>query len=176
MDWTVSTSDTLSTARREALWTLWQRAFHDFTADDADHAYGGVHVIAWLGDRPVAHASAVPRRLRFGDGPWREVGYVEAVAVDPDHQGTGLGRRLLLALHDEIDTRWPLAMLSTGRATGFYERLGWQRWEGLSYTATADGVVADDEHGGLMVRRSDPAELPDVGVDVVCEDRAGDAW
>lgn len=177
MDLVVLESEHVDEATRTALRDLWARAFGDrFSDDDADHAYGGVHVLAHDGAQLVAHASAVPRRLRFGDAPWRTVGYVEAVATDPQRQGEGIGRATMLRLHDEIAARWPVAMLSTGRATGFYERLGWERWQGVSYTATGDGAVPDDEHGGLMVLRLDPSALPDLAVDVTCEDRSGDAW
>jgi len=170
-------SDQIDAATRRALRALWDRAFGDrFSDEDADHAYGGVHVLARAGDRLVGHASAVPRRIRFGDMPWRTVGYVEAVATDPDHQGRHVGLRTMERLHEEIRSRWPVAMLSTGRATGFYERLGWERWRGLSCTRTATGVVPDGEHGGLMILRCDPSLVPDLSVAVTCEDRPGDAW
>ena len=164
-------------ATRLALRRLWDRAFADgFTADDEAHAYGGVHVLALDGELVVGHASAVPRRIRFGDGEWLDGGYVEAVATDPERQHEGVGRRMMARLQEEIAARWPVAMLSTGRATGFYERLGWERWRGLSYTRTAAGPVADDEHGGLMILRLDAAAVPDLSVAVTCEDRPGDAW
>jgi aminoglycoside 2'-N-acetyltransferase I len=157
---------------------LWDRAFGGrFDDQDADHAFGGVHVLARDDDRLVGHASAVPRRLRFGDQTWRTVGYVEAVAVDPDYQHLGIGRQIMAALHAQIASRWPVAMLSTGRATAFYEGLGWERWRGRSYTLTAEGaVVPDGEHGGLMILRVDPSAVPDLAVSVTCEDRSGDAW
>lgn len=79
-------------------------------------------------------------------------------------------------LQDEIASRWDLAMLSTGRATGFYEQLGWQRWLGLSYTDTESGVVLDGEHGGLMVFIADPSAVVDRTLAVTCQDRPGDAW
>lgn len=163
---------------RLALRALWRRAYGDrFTDDDADHAYGGVHVLSRDGGRLVGHASVVPRRIRFGDGPWRSVGYVEAVATDPDRQREGVGRRTMERLHDEIGARWSAAMLSTGRATGFYELLGWERWLGPTYVQTAAGVVSsDDDHGGLMVLRLDSTVGPDVRTSVTCEDRVGDAW
>lgn len=156
---------------------LWRRAFGDrFSDKDADHAYGGVHVLARDGDRLVGHASAIPRRIRFGDEPWRTVGYVEAVATDPERQGEGIGQRTMQTLQAEICLRWPVALLSTGRAKGFYELLGWEHWRGVSYTETAAGVVADGEHGGLMVLRLDASVAPDLSVAVTCEDRPGDAW
>lgn len=162
---------------RARLRLLWSRAFGDrFDDHDADHAYGGVHVIAMADGCPVGHASAVPRRICFDRGAWQTIGYVEAVATDPDHQGRGLGRDVMLRLHDEIAHRWPVAMLSTGRARGFYERLGWECCRGISSTRTAAGIVPDDEHGGLMILRRDESAAPDLTVEVTCEDRAGDAW
>lgn len=170
-------SEGVGAATRLALRDLWDRAFGDrFTDDDAEHAYGGVHVLVRSGGEIVGHASAVPRRLRFGDGPWRRVGYVEAVAVDPAWQRRGVGRTAMERLHEEIALRWPVAMLSTGRATEFYESLGWERWRGPSYTEIATGAVPDDEHGGLMILRLDRSVVPDLSVAVTCEDRPGDAW
>lgn len=177
MDVLALESDQVDDATRAALRTLWARAFGDRFSDlDAEHAFGGVHVVARAGDTIAGHASAVPRRIRFGDCPWRTVGYVEAVAADPERQGEGIGRRTMEALQREIAVRWPVALLSTGRATGFYERLGWERWCGVSYTLTSSGVVRDGEHGGLMILRPDPSLVPDLFVDVTCEDRPGDAW
>ncbi|MEO8330683.1 MAG: GNAT family N-acetyltransferase [Candidatus Nanopelagicales bacterium] len=177
MDFVVVTSDEIGAGTRAALRDLWDRAFGDrFSDDDADHAYGGVHVVVHDGDRLVGHASAVPRRLMFGDGLWCTVGYVEAVATDPERQGEGIGRTMMQRLHKEIATRWAVALLSTGQAQRFYEALGWERWRGLSYTLTTQGVEPDDEHGGLMFLRLDRSVVPDPSVDVTCEDRSGDAW
>ena len=177
MEFVVVDSDHLDAASREALRMLWDQAFRDgFSDEDADHAYGGVHVLARENERLIGHASAVPRRIRFGDQPWRTVGYVEAVATLPERQGEGIGRRTMEALQEEIRSRWPVALLSTGRATGFYELLSWEQWHGLSYTQTAAGAVRDGEHGGLMILRFDRSAVPDLSVDVTCEDRPGDAW
>lgn len=166
----------LDPVTRRRLRTLWDLAYAGrFEDDDEAHAYGGVHVLAHSGADLVAHASAVPRRIRFGR-TWQTVGYVEAVATHPDHRDRGLGRATMQRLQVEIAARWPVAMLSTGSATGFYERLGWERWRGTSYTRSAAGTVADGEHDGLMILRLDRALVPDLGVDVTCEDRRGDAW
>ncbi len=56
-------------------------------------------------------------------------------------------------LQAEISSCWPVALLSTGRATGFYEKLGGEQWRGLTYTRTATGIVQDTHHGGLMILR-----------------------
>lgn len=177
MDLTVVESDDIDPVMRAALRGLWDRAFGGrFSDEDADHAYGGVHVLVRDGDTLIGHASAVPRRLAFGDGTWRTVGYVEGVATDPTRQGEGVGRRMMQQLHVEIAARWSVALLSTGRAKPFYERLGWEPWQGISYTRTTQGDVPDGEHGGLMVLRLDGSPPPDPTMDVTCEDRSGDAW
>jgi aminoglycoside 2'-N-acetyltransferase I len=176
VDWRVVESALLADADRHALRSLWSAAFGDgFSDDDADHAYGGVHVVTSDGPALVAHASAVPRRIRFGD-QWRDAGYVEAVATLPAYQRSGVGTHVMELLQAEIRLRWSVAMLSTGRATSFYEHLGWERWEGMSYTRSETGDSLDGEHGGLMVLRVDPSAVPDLSVDVTCEDRSGDAW
>jgi aminoglycoside 2'-N-acetyltransferase I len=177
VDLVVVESAGIDAATREALRGLWNRAFGDrFSDDDAEHAYGGVHVLMRDGACLVGHASAVPRRLRFGGGPWCTVGYVEGVATDPQRQGEGIGRCVMQRLRSEIAERWPVALLSTGKATPFYEALGWERWRGASYVQTAHGVVPADEHGGLMILRLDPSMVPDLALNVTCEDRDGDAW
>lgn len=170
----VVASPELDARERAALRHLWEEAFAgDFGDDDAAHAYGGVHVLAYAGDRLVAHASAVPRRLRVG-GHWHDAGYVEAVATAPSAQGRGIGAATMRHLHVEIDRRWPFAMLSTGEHA-FYARLGWERWRGTSSTLRSDGTaVADGEEEGLMVRHG--TLRVDVTAPVACEDRPGDAW
>ncbi len=173
----VTESGDIDATTRAALRGLWRHAFADrFSDDDADHAYGGVHVLAHERGDLVGHASVVSRRVRFGDGPWQTIGYVEAVAVDPPRQGLGLGRLVMERLQQEIDGRHGVAMLSTGRATGFYERLGWECWQGRSFTQTGSGPQPDEEHGGLMIRRAVSDLVPDLAVHVTCQDRAGDAW
>ncbi|MFC4785523.1 GNAT family N-acetyltransferase [Nocardioides sp. MAHUQ-72] len=170
----VASSDALSPRAVEALGRLWAAAFADgFTAEDADHAFGGVHALVVEGDDVLAHASAVPRTLLVAGRPL-ETAYVEAVATLPSHQGQGLGRRVMLALQAQLPARFELGALSTG-AHGFYERLGWERWRGPAYVLR-DGVAVrtEDEDDGLMVLRW--------GIDVdltspiACHDRPGDAW
>ena len=176
VDVAVLESNNADAATRKALRRLWDRAFGDrFDDTAADHAYGGVHVLVRDGGRLIGHASAVPRSIRFGDQPWRTVGYVEAVATDPERQGEGVGRLAMERLHEEIASRWVAALLSTGRATGFYELLGWQRWLGPTYTQTRAGVVLDG-HEGLMVFSCDRSVALDRTVALTCQDRPGDVW
>jgi aminoglycoside 2'-N-acetyltransferase I len=97
------------------------------------------------------------------------------VCTDPERQGDGVGRLVMERLHEEIASRWVVALLSTGRATGFYKRLGWQRWLGPTYTQTRDGVVLDG-HEGLMVLSCDRSIALDRTLTVTCQHRPGDVW
>lgn len=173
----VAESPELRPEAREALRGLWADAFGDrFTDDDADHAFGGVHVMAVEGPALVGHASAVPRRMRFGD-QWSTVGYVEAVATRTDRQRAGIGLAVMEALHDEMQHRWSVGVLSTGHARGFYERLGWVSWEGPSHVLTEQGEVrTEDEDAGLMVRIFDGTQSINLTSSITCENRSGDAW
>jgi len=156
---------------------LWHAAYGDrFSDEDARHAFGGVHVLAIENDVVVGHASGIPRSIQFGDGDWQAIAYVEAVAVHPDFQRQGIGTAVMQVLQTEMSQTWPIAMLSTGRATSFYETLGWQRWVGTSYTHTQDGPVSEGEHGGLMVMPLQQGLKVDVRQTVNCETRPGDAW
>lgn len=109
--------------------------------------------------------------MRFGDQPWGTVGYVEAVATAPDHQGQGIGLLVMERLHEEMASRWDIALLSTGRDTGLYELLGRERWRGISCTQTEAGLVLDGEHGGLMVWSADPLVAVDRTQAATCQDR-----
>jgi len=161
---------------RAELRTLWREAFEgDFDACDESHAYGGVHVVAVDDDHVVGHASAVPRPL-IVDGLTYGAGYVEGVATHPDRQGEGIGSAMMDRLTDELRSRYEVGALSTGR-TGFYQRLGWEQWQGPSYVVV-DGVPrrSEEEDGGLMVLRFGRSEELDLHASLACHDRAGDAW
>jgi aminoglycoside 2'-N-acetyltransferase I len=176
VDLVVVDSEHVDSATRALLRGLWDAAFDDgFTDEDADHAYGGVHVIARDGGRVLGHASAVPRRIRVGER-WWDAGYVEAVATHPQAQGSGIGTEVAQRLQDELTGRWQVGFLSTG-VHDFYERLGWERWQGPSYVLTGEGLVrTPEEDDGLMVLRCGPSADLDVTAAVTCEDRRGDAW
>jgi aminoglycoside 2'-N-acetyltransferase I len=159
-----------------ALHTLFVAAFVDgFTPEDAAHAFGGIHVVAFDGDDVVAHASAVPRTIVVSDRDF-DAGYVEAVATSPARQGAGIGTQVMEALDELIRDRWELGVLSTGRPT-FYEKLGWERWRGPSYVIKEQGTVrTEDEDDGLMVLRFGASAAIDLTSPITCYDRPGDAW
>jgi aminoglycoside 2'-N-acetyltransferase I len=170
----VHTAD-LSAAQRAAVRTLLDDAFAgDF--DDADwaHALGGVHVLAEAGGRIVGHAAVVQRSL-LADGRPVRGGYVEAVAVHPDHQRLGYGNALMDEAERVIRGAYDLGALSASAAgSAMYTRRGWLLWPGPTAVITPDGLrPTPDDDGSTYVLPV--GALPLTGV-LACDFRSGDVW
>jgi aminoglycoside 2'-N-acetyltransferase I len=148
----------------------------DFSADDVNHALGGVHWMADSRGRVVGHASVVPRWFEIG-GRRTLVGYVEAVATHPTWQRRGVASRLLAQANAHIRAGFDLGALSTDVAA-VYRSNGWEHWCGPTYVAKVTGLErTEDEDGGIMILRTPrtPADL-DVYGPIACDWRAGDVW
>jgi len=155
---------------------LCQAVFGDrFAESDWEHALGGVHALRWEGDRLVAHAALVARRLLHGGRSLR-TGYVEAVAVAPDQRRLGHGTAVMTALHPYVERGYVVGALRASDAgAALYSALGWSRWPGKTAVLAPDGIRATPERdGGIFVRpvatSLDPAEL------LICDWRDGDVW
>lgn len=167
----------LSSADLGAIRRLLDDAFdRDFSDDDWNHALGGWHALIETPSGVVAHAAVVPRRLRAGETEFH-AGYVEAVAVMPDHQRRGLGTTVMQTISDLVRDRFQLGALSTGEWS-FYARLGWERWRGPTFVRLADGALqrSPDEDDGVMVLRSGPSVGLDLTAAIACDERSGDSW
>jgi aminoglycoside 2'-N-acetyltransferase I len=163
-------------AVQELLTAAFARDEHGgFTWEDWIHAVGGTHFLLGVDGRIVGHASVVERELHVDARPIR-TGYVEAVAIEPERQRQGLGSTLMAAVNDHVDAGFDLGALGTGKQP-FYERLGWEIWQGPTFVRTANGLERSaDEDGYILVRRtptSPPLRLTDP---ISCEWRPGDAW
>jgi predicted N-acetyltransferase YhbS len=97
--------------------------------------------------------------------------------VRPDLQGTGLGSRVMAATNDVVRARFELGVLSTGE-WHFYERLGWQRWQGPTFVRGRDGlhIRTEDEDDGVMVLRCAVSAGIDPAAPIACDARDGDSW
>jgi aminoglycoside 2'-N-acetyltransferase I len=170
-------STELSAADRRALRALLDDAFAgDFSDDDWDHAFGGWHALVREADRIAAHASVVPRRLHVSGRALR-AGYVEAVAVSPPRQRSGLGTAVMARIGERIQAEFELGALSSGEWR-FYERLGWARWTGPSSVLLPDGRMrrTPEDDDGIMVLRCAATRDIDLAASIVCEARRGDSW
>jgi aminoglycoside 2'-N-acetyltransferase I len=175
----LATND-LSTQQVAEIRTMLWAAFADYerggmTEDDWQHALGGTHFVAYLGEEIVCHAAVVERTLRV-NGRRLRTGYVEAVATAPTHQGQGHGTAVMREVNALIERDYELGALGTG-SQGFYERLGWQIWRGPSSVLTDGGIVpTPDEDGYIMVLRTPVTPEIEIDEPISCESRAGDVW
>lgn len=158
-------------AYRRLLWA----AFDDFSETDFANAVGGTHVVIDIDDVVVAHAAVVARSIEVA-GRDIATGYVEAVATDPRWQGRGLGTAVMRRVDAVLRNGFAMGALSTGRHA-FYERLGWERWQGPTYVRGPDGPLrTPDEDDGIMVLRFGTSESLDLTAPISCKTRPGDDW
>jgi aminoglycoside 2'-N-acetyltransferase I len=146
-----------------------------FSDRDWDHTLGGVHALVWEGRDLVGHGSVVQRTLLHHGGAFR-TGYVEGVAVRADRRGRDYGATIMDALERVIRGGHELGALSaTEEALGFYERRGWERWQGPSSSLTPTGIIrTPDDDGAIFVL---PVTAPlDMSSDLTCDWREGDVW
>jgi aminoglycoside 2'-N-acetyltransferase I len=173
----VCLSDDLDPRDRIAIRTLLDAAFDgDFNDDDWAHAVGGTHALIEAADGVAAHASVVPRVLDVA-GHAVHTGYVEAVAVLPARQGAGLGTAVMRAMGEVIAREFALGALSTGE-WHFYERLGWERWQGPAWVRYPDGRRERTPHDddSLMILRAPRTPGLDLSAPLTCDARSGDVW
>jgi aminoglycoside 2'-N-acetyltransferase I len=172
-------TDALTTDELRAIRALMDTAFgtgdEAFADEDWEHALGGLHVVLDLDGEVVSHASVVERALEIGGRPFR-TGYVEAVATDPGRQDQGYGTRVMTAATEHVRATFELGALGTGRHT-FYERLGWQTWQGPAFVRTSDGERrTPDEEGYILVLRTPSSPPFDLAERISCDWRTGDVW
>jgi aminoglycoside 2'-N-acetyltransferase I len=147
----------------------------EFTGDDWSHTVGGTHLLAVDGEEVFAHAAVVARDLDVGDRRFR-AGYLEGVATAPSRQGSGLGTAVTAEAALVVRQSFELGALSTS-AHHFYERLGWERWQGPTFVR--DGETrrrTPDEDGGIMVLRFGASTGVDLDASITCAARPGDDW
>jgi aminoglycoside 2'-N-acetyltransferase I len=172
------TTAALTDAELEAVRRLLFEAFGGrFEESDWDHTLGGVHMLALEGDGVVSHGAVVPRVLATGGRELR-TGYVEGVATRSDRQGRGLATLVMREVGRVVEGEYELGALSDGTGIpGFYQRLGWETWQGPTFVAGPRGrerTATDD--GSVLVLRT-PATGPlEVTGPITCDWRPGDVW
>jgi aminoglycoside 2'-N-acetyltransferase I len=136
----------------------------DFTEHDWHHCLGGVHALAYDGDRLVGHGSLVERRLSC-DGQELRTGYVEGLGVLAAVRGRGFGAAVMRPLEERIRDGCALGALgATDEAVPFYERRGWVKWT---------GPTDPDGEGAVYVLPVEPIDLTGT---LVADWREGDVW
>jgi aminoglycoside 2'-N-acetyltransferase I len=154
--------------------TLLEGAFKDFDLDGWENTLGGMHALVFDGDELVGHASLVQRRLLHG-GRVLNTGYVEGVAVRPDHRRRGLASALMAEMEALLGGYEVGALSASTAGAPLYAGRGWQQWRGPTFVLTPSGVqrTADDD-GAVYVF---PGRAPlDLDGELTADWRAGDVW
>ena len=146
-----------------------------FTDRDWEHALGGMHALLWEGPDLVAHGAVVQRRLHHGGRALR-TGYVEAVAVRPDHRRRGHAGPVMDALERVVRGAFEVGALSASdMGAPLYASRGWLRWEGPTSVLAPSGTErTPGDDGGVYVLPV-TAEL-DLAGDLACDWRDGEVW
>ncbi|HEY0914233.1 MAG TPA: GNAT family N-acetyltransferase [Solimonas sp.] len=144
-------SHALSPRLRQELLALCSAAYEeDFTAY-LELLQPATHVLVHADGELVSHGAWVERELRAeGVGALRAA-YVEAIATLPSQQGRRYGS-IVLSIMPPLLGDYDLAALSPS-AEAFYQRLGWETWQGpLSYRSPqGEEVPTPDEQ--VMIQR-----------------------
>ena len=176
----VTPTDELARGRLEGITELCVAAFGEPPEALWEGIGPGLHVIAEVGARPVAHAMVVDRTLYIGDDAVVSIdaGYVELVATRPELQSHGHATAVMRTVGTLIAEEYVLGALATG-SNSFYERLGWETWSGPTAVRMPDGerVRSAAEDGHVMILRTSrtPSSLA-VTMPISVDWRPGDPW
>jgi GNAT superfamily N-acetyltransferase len=169
----------LTPALREAIVGVCSRAFADNPAQDftnlfVEYVTDSVHVMAFEDGTLVAHACYATRWLEpEGFGSLRTA-YVDAVATEPDLQKRGIGRAVMERLVREA-SGYELNALSADEAVGFYERLGWERWQGPTAVRKPQGPEPTPNDIVLIRRTASTPPLDSTRL-LIADERKGQPW
>jgi aminoglycoside 2'-N-acetyltransferase I len=148
-----------------------------FDEHDWDHTLGGVHVLAEEDGVVVAHGAVVGRTMVAGGRALR-TGYVEGVATRGDRRGRGLATLVMAEAGRVVAEGHELGALADGtRIPGFYQRLGWETWQGPTFVAGPEGPERTaEEDGSVLVLRTAATATLDLSGPITCDWRPGDVW
>jgi aminoglycoside 2'-N-acetyltransferase I len=172
----VAHTSALGASELRAVRNLFDRSFlNPVTETDVEHCLGGMHALVWVGGTLAGHGSVVQRRLLHAGRALR-TGYVEGVAVHPEHRRQGHGHALMAALEQVIRGGYELGALAASEAgVPLYAARGWPRWAGTTSVLAPDGLRrTPEDDGGIFVLPVN-AWLDPAG-DLACDWREGDVW
>jgi aminoglycoside 2'-N-acetyltransferase I len=117
-------------------------------------------------------------RVLVAGGRELRTGYVEGVATRGDRRGRGLATLVMQEAGRVIERDYELGALADGTGIpGFYQRLGWETWQGPTFAAGPEGRVRTaEEDGNVLVLRTPATGALDPTASLTCDWRAGDVW
>ena len=167
------TRETITREQTDAVVALCSEIFHmDYSYYVNLECVRG-YVLGYVDGKLVAHALWLARRLRIGEGPWRLAAYVEGVATHTDYRRRGYGSAVMRRVQQEI-MGFELGALSPA-VPEWYERLGWERWQGPLYIVCGE-VVQETPGECVMIYRTPRTGDIDVKASLTGEWRPFDLW
>ncbi len=136
---------------------------------------GGWHFLAYQGEDVVSHAMVTTRWLQPEGHPLLKTAYIDAVATSPAAQGRGHGSALMRHLAKSIEDEYVIGCLETDRVE-FYERLGWELWQGSLAGRSRQGLVPTPEQKGIMVLRLPQTPVLNLNSTLTIECQGGRIW
>jgi aminoglycoside 2'-N-acetyltransferase I len=164
----------LSDADRRRIIALCNRAYGEDLEPLFSTFVSPTHVLGRLRGRLVSHALWVTRYLQAGSGPLLRTAYVEAVATDPAYRHRGFATAVMQRLAADVQD-FELAALSPSDPA-FYERLGWELWQGPLFIRTDDGLLLSPGEEQVMILRLPRTPPLDLDAPLSAEWRQGELW
>ncbi len=176
----------LSAIDKQSIQDLCTRAYGEDVWCDYEYLNAAFHVVGRDEGVIVAHALWVNRSLSVNGCTPLMTAYVEYVATEPSFQGLGLASQLLRFLVDYIqkndvvraelqqEQSYELAALAP-EDSGFYERLGWELWQGDLYIRE-NGQLISTPDDDVMIYRLTTTPTISVTDDLSAEWREGELW
>jgi aminoglycoside 2'-N-acetyltransferase I len=148
----------------------------DLDEHDWDHSLGGIHALVWESQRLIAHGAVVQRRIIHRERALR-TGYVEGVAVHPEHRRRGHGATVMAALERAIAGAYELgALAATELGSRLYLARGWRQWQGSTHALTPAGTIRTAEEDDRAVHVFETSVPLDLHGALTCDWRDGELW
>lgn len=115
----------------------------------------GLHVIATVDGRIMAHAVRTTRWAQPEQQAPLKTAYIDAVTTSVHAQGKGLGTHVMRRIAEVIAQEdYRLAALETDKPR-FYTRLGWEIWRGPLAGRDSKGALTPtpEAHGHVLILR-----------------------
>jgi aminoglycoside 2'-N-acetyltransferase I len=175
LDIQVKAAQDLSTTEYAEIVALTSRAFKRDYTPYLEMFSHSTHVLGRHQGKIVSHVLWITRWLQIWNGPLLKTAYIEGMATDLQYRNRGFASQLMQRAVAEVQD-YDIAALSTG-SHGFYERLGWRRWEGPLYTRKEKELIAmPEERGCVMVHSLPKTPLLDFTAPLSVEWREIEPW
>jgi aminoglycoside 2'-N-acetyltransferase I len=165
---------TMSSDERKTIINFCSQAFDEDLESLFNTFSHPTHVLGYQAGKLVSHALWVTRWLQVDNNPMLRTAYVEAVATGNKYRGLGYATAIMKRVAEVIQA-YELGALSPFNVV-FYERLGWELWQGPLYIRTEAGLVRSPRDETVMILRLPKTPNLDLNTSLSAEWREGKLW